>query len=752
MRLWQRPVRIALAAFAVAFGAILSFGVRDRAPIVVSDTVSRSDREAVIESRNAEIVQRENRTDNLKVEADRQFGYEDGSAKLVGNVKIEFGDGLVVDTEEALYENGGDVVSMPGLTRFVRPNMEARAGSARYERNVDLLYLEPDATVLVSQDGETDASAKTEITANRALVAQSDGYMEFGGGVAISGERQTMGAREIHTNLDPDSSVITSVALNGNATVSGTEQSAGSLELLTAPNIEVSYDDQLLQKILMVDGARLALYTDGSAGQLREMSAADIIVDYLEDQLSSIVLDRTASISLVGTEDGRGTEIDGEHIEVSLGSRANAFERIYGNDEVSIQLPVRVGVLQGVSARTMEVIGSEVQIDGAAGMQASFEGEVEYFERDSTDADGGVVGFRRINSEKLSAELGRDFVGIHAATFTGKVEVETGELTGSAEQVIYDVETDQVTFSGMDDQGQNPLVNDSRGSLLATTINVQLDGPDVQATGAVSSVLSPAVDNADGANDAKRPQLLSEGVPIYVTATEFVYIAATSKATYTGASRLWQDSTEFRADSLILDESTGDVTAAGTVETQILILQNAEDSDEVVEIVSTGSGESFEYIDAIRTATYSTSATLLTEVIDLSASSIQLRLEADGRSLQRILASGAVELVLEGRQMVGETMAYYEDDGRYEMTGDPVRIIEELAADSDDGETESIECRETTGQALTFYVTSEALSVDAQSETRTTSMSQPCPALDGAALPAEVPEPGATPVDPAPAP
>jgi hypothetical protein len=38
-----------------------------------------------------------------------------------------------------------------------------------------------------------------------------------------------------------------------------------------------------------------------------------------------------------------------------------------------------------------------------------------------------------------------------------------------------------------------------------------------------------------------------------------------------------------------------------------------------------------------------------------------------------------------------------------------------------------VECRETTGQALTFYVTSEALTVDAQSDVRTTSANQPCP-------------------------
>jgi hypothetical protein len=70
--LWQRPVRIGLATFAVAFGAILSFGARDRAPSVVADTVSRTDRNAIIESRYAQIVQREDRADNLKIEADRQ--------------------------------------------------------------------------------------------------------------------------------------------------------------------------------------------------------------------------------------------------------------------------------------------------------------------------------------------------------------------------------------------------------------------------------------------------------------------------------------------------------------------------------------------------------------------------------------------------------------------------------------------------------------------------------------------------------
>ena len=723
-------MRIGLAAFAVAFGVILFFGARDRAPSVVADAVSRTDRNAVIESRDAQILQREDRADNLKIDADRQLGYEDGSVKLLGRVKIEFSDGLVVETEEAVYADGGELVSMPGLTKLGRPNMEAKADSARYERTEDLLHLDPNATVVLrSLAVKTGLESQTVINAERALVAQANGYMEFVGSVAITGDTQSMHANEIHTNLTPDSSAFASLALTGDARVYGTKETPGSLELVTAPVINVTYNETALQDILMTEGARLDLFTDGSGGQLRAMSATDISVQYLDDELSSIVLDRAANIALAGPEDSHGTEISGGHMEIALGSGTNAFDQISGKEEVSIRLPVREGTVQTITAGLMEVTNSELQTGGDDGLQAIFEREVKYIESDARGTGGESNVFREIMSEELIAELDNELVGMDVARFTGGVRVDTGELTGLAEEVAYDVGADEVTFSGTDGQGRAPLVNDARGALLATSISVRLGGPDINATGAVSSVLSAEANGFDGMSDAKRPQLLSNASPIYVTAAEFVYDGAASRATYTGTSRLWQDSTEFRANSLVLDEASGDVSAAGSVETQILILQNDDDSEEPVQVLSTGGADTFEYIDATRTAKYSANATLLTEIIDLTASTIQLVLETDGRSLEQILASGGVTLKLEGRQMVGETMTYYENDGRYEMTGDPVRIIEEVAAESADSETETTECRETTGQALTFYVTSEALSVDAQSEIRTTSMNQPCPAV-----------------------
>ena len=68
--------------------------------------------------------------------------------------------------------------------------------------------------------------------------------------------------------------------------------------------------------------------------------------------------------------------------------------------------------------------------------------------------------------------------------------------------------------------------------------------------------------------------------------------------------------------------------------------------------------------------------------------------------------------------MTGETMAYDDADGRYEMEGAPVAIVEQ---------TEEA-CRETTGRSLTFFITDE-VQVDGGGEGRTASSSDQCTGL-----------------------
>ena len=57
------------------------------------------------------------------------------------------------------------------------------------------------------------------------------------------------------------------------------------------------------------------------------------------------------------------------------------------------------------------------------------------------------------------------------------------------------------------------------------------------------------------------------------------------------------------------------------------------------------------------------------------------------------------------------------------MQGQPVLIVEQT------GEEENSECRETTGRSLTFFISAADVSVDGESEIRTSSRSGGCELL-----------------------
>ena len=73
-------------------------------------------------------------------------------------------------------------------------------------------------------------------------------------------------------------------------------------------------------------------------------------------------------------------------------------------------------------------------------------------------------------------------------------------------------------------------------------------------------------------------------------------------------------------------------------------------------------------------------------------------------------------LDLETRSVTGGTLAYDDREGRYDLTGDPVRVNEELGQG----------CRVTTGRTVTFYANGQSISADGQSAERTLSTSENC--------------------------
>ncbi|MCY4659599.1 MAG: hypothetical protein OXF93_07300 [Acidobacteria bacterium] len=698
---WTRSARIALISFVVTFAVAVFLGMQRRSP-TRAVAVDRADAAAIIQSRGSRITL----AGGSIIEADQQFAYEDESVRLVGvsvtvppgddragfrmhgdeasgveetgewrfegNVGIETGDGLAGNTSEASYADATRRVTMPKPAEFEQGWMRLAGEAADYDLRGGLLHLEPQAVVALSATG-ADGAAETRITAGRARIARLDGFMQFGGGVRIDSAGWRMHANDAVVRFDPDASRLDGLDLDGSARILG---------------------------------------TTGTPGRLREMSARAITVAYDDGRIDSATLTGAATVELFGPPDAAGTRIAGRTVSVAL-TGGGGLRSLTAVDRVAVALP-SLDSGAGTSRVTADAV--EITAGEESGWDAAFEGGVEY--REPRAGDGSDArGDRIMRASRLEAGLSEDLANLDAARFLGGVAVEDGTLTANAHEATYDIGSARLALSNGESDGPAPSVDDARGTTQAQTITLTLNGQGMDASGQVKSVLEASA--GAGGENGRRPGLLAANERVYVAAERLLYDPELAVATYTGTpARLWQDQAEFLGASITLDEATGSLQAEGTVRTRTTIVQTNDETGAVEALATVGRGGAMAYDDATRQVAYTGGASLENPRNDLSAESIEVLLQDDARTLDRIFASDDVTLELPGRRVTGETMAYDDADGRYEMEGEPVEILEQ----SEDA------CRETTGRTLTFFITDE-VQIDGEGEGRTSSTSDGCVSL-----------------------
>ncbi len=698
--MWQRPLRIALGLCVVAFAVAVVLGVRDRSAPEMTIALDGADPDAVLQSRGARITL----GDGTVIEADQQFAYADGRSRLVavevsvpsdddrtglrilggdaagsqdegtwtltGDVAIETDDGLKGTTAEASYADSDGVVRIPVPARFEQGWMTLTGDASRYDRRRGLLHLDRRAQVQL-QTGDSEAPAETRIEAVSALIARADGYMRFRGNVAIDAGDRRMAAREAVIAFDPEAARLDSVELTGDARVEGRDQVPGGLRALSAQAITVTYLDGAIDGAAVAGGGRVELF--GAAGS-------------------------------------RGAAVAGQTIDLRFDSdgESRGIDHLRARDNVTLDLPAAEGPRRQIRAGALDLGFDE---SGEA-TQVHFERSVEF--REQGDAGSASPSERIVRAERLDSLLHDNVTRLGDARFSGAVTLEAGAVRGLADEATYS--PDEATLVLLTtDTGTSPRVEDRWGSIQGATVTVRLDGPDIEAVQAVRGILQ--LDNEDdGEENLTRPGLFDEGPPIYATAERFAYDAESSRATYGGGARLWQGETEIRGGTITLDEATGNLEAEEDVSTRTTMVQQDHDTGEAAPATAASRGAAFHYDNTARQVVYTGDATLDSGGTDLAAGAITLRLAEDVRTLQRIEAREEVLLVLEGRRATGETLEYEDAGGRYDMSGTPVRIVEQMG----DG------CRETTGRAVTFYVNDDAVTVDGRAEARTTSSTGPC--------------------------
>jgi lipopolysaccharide export system protein LptA len=703
---WRGRVRVGLGIFMVAFAALVYNGIRQREEPVAATPSAPAAPGVVVESSGAKVTRFKLSRQDVAVESARQLTFADGSTKLEtvtvhvseregrtfqlaaaeatigpnqstfevrGRVKMEASDGLAVLADHASFDAQEAILRVPGKVRFTRGQLSGTSLGATYDRNRDVLWLLDKADVKVAGEGD---ALPIQVHSGSAELARRDNFMRFDRGARMLRDGRLIEADTATATFRPGAQTLELVELRG--------------------------------------GARITGGTAGSGG-LRVMRANDMNLSYAEDgrSLSRALLLGTSSIEIAGAADQADRRLAADWIDVRLAPDGNTVTELAARDKVELRLPG-----EGATP-TRRIRSTRLTATGAAGTgltAAKFIDEVDYREGAASPVRG-AANDRTMSARLLELDLKSGFSSIDEARFTGDVAFSQGSTKAASAAARYLVPKGEVELSMLDDQSPRPRVTDQRAAIEARTIAITLEGPAIAADSDVRSELTSEGNGRKSAEPANRlPALLSEGQPAFVTAQHLKYDSAAGSAEYTGGARLWQGDTAIQADSLTLNIRSGSLSARGSARSTFAMSAAEEKSATAEQVPTIGRADELAYDDARRRVTYDTKAHVRGPQGDLTADRIELYLGAKASDLERVEAYDTVTLTLDTRSATGARLTYFAAEGRYLMTGTPVRIVKE--------------CLVTTGQILTFFGSTDTITVDGTEE-RTQTRGVNCPEKSG---------------------
>ncbi len=703
--MWRKRLRLGIAIFGLLVAAVVLYALRPREVRTGVTPIERLDPEAKVETRGGEAIQLSGSRQNLRIEFEGQATYGDGQTKLTGvklmvdnragrnfvvtgkearvgannasydmtgDVKLEASDGLTATAGSASYTEAEGIVRAPGPVQFHRGRMAGAGIGFTYDEQRNTVWLLDQAVVRFT-GGEDEGPM--DVAAGTAGFARTDRYMRFERGVRMNRNGQIIEADEATVFLFPDRDEPDRIELRGNASVTG----------------------------------------GTSLGNLRAMRARDINLDYAEDgrTLQQATLAGQSAIQMANQDGSDGQRLSGEFTDIVL-APDGAITSLTSRENVSVALPA-AGNSPPRTIRAAELSGTGQPGQGLTGMH--FKGGVVFSESAAKDRQA-----RTARANSLTTRLAGGTGALEEARFVGGFRFEEGPLRAQSAEAVYGIEAGTLALTGSEGAAM-PNVNDSSLRIDAETIDLTLSPRRMAASGTVKSTLQPTK-GQQGTGGARRPGLLGDAEPVIIVSDKMTYDEAARRGVYTGQARLLQGETQIFSDTITLDESKGDLTATGKVRTTLALAQEKPDTPSAPGAKPAGGeptivvASTFSYADETRRAVYGTTppdgqARMVGEQGDLRANHIELALADDQNALDELKANGQVTAIIGVRTAKGAELTYRPTDERYVMMGAPV--------------TYEDECNSSAGKTLTFYRTSDRVTIDGNQEVRTETRGGKCP-------------------------
>jgi LPS export ABC transporter protein LptC/lipopolysaccharide transport protein LptA len=683
----RKFARIAIAAFGVVFTAFVALQFKRPTAGTTRPDVVRSDPKAVIESTSGSSKRITGTREDVDVRFKTASTYGDGSTKftgvtitaadrnkagrtftitanegqagqddsivlLDGNVQMQASDGMTARTQHATYRKADGSVDATGPVEFSRGRFTGTGIGLRFDHARDFVNIVSQAVIHVAPDEQGAGGA--EITANSASFGRQTHSLQLDGNVSIQRGAQRIEADAAVGQLSEDEKRVEKLELHNHSRISTSGAAPGSLEWLSGADMALHYapDGLALQRVLIFDEANVRMAGDaGKPG--RQITSRTLDITLAADGSTPTALQARENVVLVIPPDGTTPE-------------------------------------RQINAAALDAKGEA----GRGLTRASFTGGIQFRER------GGKAD-RAASSQTLDTVMKPGMGTIEEARFAHRVRFEEGSMVATAAASRYDPVKGTLELSGSEAGFVAPHLDTEQIAVGATRIDVVLEGPIIDARGAVKSTMLPAKKDAKGESKTKLPSMLKQDKEVSVLGSSLAYDGNKSLATYTGNALLFQGDTSVKGDVITIDEQNGDLTASGKAMTTTTREQVRDKKTE--RVVSTGTGKDVKYEDAARRLTYTGNAHLVGPEGDMSATKIELYLKEDGEEVQRAeaYADAADKMTLKEthRTTTGNRMSYDADKETYIVKGLPATVLDECG-------------RETIGTTLTFVKATDTIVVD----------------------------------------
>ena len=691
MTTWQRRARILIGLTGLCLGAIVLLTLKDRLSIQEPNESLSLNPDLSFHSVDSVVTQVTGERRNLRVEAEQHFAYSDGSSRLDGVrviVEDESGDQIIITSREGQVGQSEHQVEVTGgVILEASDGFSVHTEQASYDHRSGSVSISGPLTFSRGQlagsavgalyDDQNDLlrlSSKSHVTLGR---------LDFSSDVAVLADTSLSFSQDVLIQ-EGDWSTVTQAAY-------------------------VQYDqaETHVELVQLREQARMENLS-ATPGSVVMMEAREIDLGYDKESLllNNVILLGNSEIKLAGLTPNAGEHIEAESIDISLGPDESSVTFLEAREDVEINSTGGdSGSVQQISAGVMTSEG-----DGARGLtKMEFMENVEFRSLDLDDGDQRELVTK---ADRLEASLAGSLGHMESARFTGHVRFFHGDTNGVARLMFYDITAGVVRLRSYGGEGEAPHITDPNVEIEAEEIDLALDGTGIKAKGNVRSVLSFS-------------GIFTSGTPSYARAGQLAYDSKDRRTTYSGGARLWQGNTAIQGETIELHQDTADVRASGDVRSTFILEEIDDVTSEVREVPTIGVANTMHYEGVARRAIYTEEAHVNGPQGDLSGDEVELYFGRSHRELERVESRNRVKLLLTGVTATGLHLTYFTTDGRYIMRGSPVQILEELPG----------ECRETQGKLLTFFRSSETVSVDGNEEsrtiTRTTSIESSDDALTG---------------------